>query len=96
MASGRKTPYSEIGIKRLKCARCKASARFQWTICSDGNLYRPMCLACDIALNRLVLEWMGDPDVDSKIAAYIAMKNAEVKALNQKHKTRGRAHEVIN
>jgi len=33
-------------------------------------LYRPLCLACDVALNELVLQWMGFPDWQEKIARY--------------------------
>lgn len=57
----RKEPYTAEGIKRLGCIRCAKPAMFQWQICSDGNNYRPLCLDCDIALNRLVLEFMEHP-----------------------------------
>jgi hypothetical protein len=58
----RREPYTEIGIRRLKCIRCgEGPAVFQWQICSDGNKYRPLCAACDIALNRMVLTWMRHP-----------------------------------
>lgn len=57
----RKQPYTEIGIRRCKCIRCGKPARFQWQICSDGNYWRPICAACDVALNRLVLEFMRHP-----------------------------------
>ena len=57
----REKPYTEIGIKRLTCHRkgCDNKATRQWQICSDGNTYRPICDECDIALNKLVLEFMG-------------------------------------
>ena len=45
-------PYTEIGIKRLLCFRCKKKAHTQWQICADGNQYRPICVMCDIDLNR--------------------------------------------
>lgn len=66
----RKKPYTVIGIARLKCFRCKAQAVHQWQVCADGNQYRPLCLACDIALNALVLRWMRDPQAKQKLAAY--------------------------
>jgi transcription elongation factor Elf1 len=66
----RTKPYTEIGIRRLKCIRCGKQASFQWTICADGNYYRPICVECDIALNELVLRWAGFPDWEEKIAAY--------------------------
>jgi hypothetical protein len=32
--------------------------------------FRPMCLGCDIALNRLVLDWAGFPDAKAMGRAY--------------------------
>lgn len=66
----RKRPYTQIGIRRLKCFRCGAQAVHQWQVCADGNQYRPLCLRCDVALNRLVLRWMRDPEASAKIARY--------------------------
>ena len=66
----RRKPYTEIGIKRLKCFRCKKNAHTQWQICADRNQWRPICVMCDIDLNRLVLEFMRDPDVERKMAIY--------------------------
>lgn len=72
---GRRQPYSVIGIKRLPCFRCGAPAVHQWQICADGNLYRPLCLDCDIELNALVLWWIGFPDWREKADRYaIAQK----------------------
>lgn len=67
---GRKRPYTARGILRLKCIRCGAQAVHQWSVCADGNVQRPLCLACDIAINALVLRWMRDPDYKTKIAKY--------------------------
>jgi hypothetical protein len=64
---GRRTPYTERGIRRLKCTRCGARAATQWQICGDGNQYRPLCIKCDVALNRLVMKWAG---LDFNAAAY--------------------------
>lgn len=66
----RREPYTSAGITRLKCIRCGAPAVHQWQICSDGNNYRPLCLPCDLALNRLVLDWFGHPRADELAAAY--------------------------
>lgn len=66
----RKTPYTRIGVKRLKCFRCGNKAEHQWQICSDNNTYRPICVECDIALNELVLKWFGFKDWETKIVAY--------------------------
>ena len=68
--NGRRRPYTAIGIRRLPCTRCGSPSRFQWQICSDGNLYRPLCAACDVELNRMVLEWVGFPDWREKLARY--------------------------
>jgi hypothetical protein len=66
----RKKPYTEKGIRRLKCFRCGKRASQQWQICSDGNQFRPICLNCDIELNALVLRFMGFKDWEDKIFKY--------------------------
>jgi transposase-like protein len=67
---GRRKPYTEIGIARLPCFRCGGRPSVhQWNVCADG-LQRPICRDCDAALNELVMRWMGDPDVEAKIARY--------------------------
>lgn len=77
MKHGRRKPYSMVGISRLPCSRCGAKPSVhQWQICSDGNLYRPLCLACDIDLQRVVLEWIGDPDCAEKVERYRAAQTA--------------------
>lgn len=67
---GRREPYTDAGIRRLPCFRCGRPASFQWSICADDNLYRPVCTPCDITLNDLTLTFMGDPDREAKMAAY--------------------------
>jgi hypothetical protein len=69
-AVNRKKPYTEIGIRRLSCIRCDDKAAFQWSICADGNNYRPLCVTCDAALNAMVLEWMKHPKSDVLARAY--------------------------
>ena len=66
----RKKPYTNIGIKRLKCFRCGEQATQQWQICSDKNQYRPICNKCDIDLNELVLKFMGFKDWKKKLKEY--------------------------
>lgn len=68
----RRKPYTEIGIKRITCHRqgCHNKATRQWQICSDGNTYRPICDECDIALNKLVLEFMGFDDKEDMLEDY--------------------------
>lgn len=74
----RKIPYTETGVKRLKCFRCQNKAKFQWNICSDDNLFRPICVRCDIALNTLVLKFMKFPDWKEKSKAYKIKKENEI------------------
>ena len=69
---GRKKPYTSAGIKRLPCSRCGKPSLHQWQICSDGNLWRPVCKECDILLNELVLEFMRDPECGEKMFRYVA------------------------
>ena len=71
----RKTPYTEIGIKRLKCFRCGEKASYQWQICSDGNIFRPLCTKCDIEMNEIVLKFMKFPNWQEKINNYKILKN---------------------
>lgn len=68
-------PYTAAGLRKVPCFRCGAPAQFQWQICSDGNQYRGICATCDIGLNRAALEYMRDPDVEVKMAAYEARLN---------------------
>lgn len=53
----RRTPYTEAGIKRVKCAviGCAEPAAHQWQICADGNRWRPICRAHDVAINEVVM-----------------------------------------
>ena len=66
----RTEPYTAQGITRVSCVRCSAPAVHQWQVCADNNRYRALCLDCDIALNRLVLDWANDPMASQKIEAY--------------------------
>jgi hypothetical protein len=74
----RKQPYTEAGIKRVKCFRCGSKAHFQWNICSDGNVFRPICIKCDVELNRLVLRFMRFPDWKQKADDYKFKKINEI------------------
>lgn len=84
----RKTPYTEIGIRRMKCFRCANKAHFQWNICSDNNVFRPICVHCDIELKKMVLKFMGFLDWEEKYEAYKKEKlnsifNKNVKSTKQ-------------
>ena len=67
---GRNKPYTEEEIKHKKCVRCGRKAYGTWQACSDKRKHRPLCLDCDIELNKMVLKWMGFPDWESKIQSY--------------------------
>jgi len=67
---GRRKPYTERGVRRLPCVRCGEPAATQWSICADGNVHRPICVLCDIALNHLVLSWSGIPGWERKAKEY--------------------------
>ena len=69
----RTKPFTDIGVRRLKCIRCGAQATAQWNACADGE-YRPICEDCDVKLNALVLAWMKIPNAARKIKAYIKGK----------------------
>jgi hypothetical protein len=71
----KKTPYTEIGIRRLKCFRCNNKAEYQWQICADNRIYRPLCKQCDIEMNRMVLEFMKYPNWEEKFELYKKQKN---------------------
>lgn len=66
----RRAPYTALGIRRVPCVRCGEPAAHQWHICSDGNRPRAICLACDVALNALVLRWMRHPEAEALIKRY--------------------------
>lgn len=68
---GRIKPYTAIGITRVPCARCGNPAHAAWQICADNNLHRPLCQKCDIALNEMVLRWVGFRDWKEKMRAYL-------------------------
>lgn len=66
----RSKPYTKIGIRRLKCFRCGARAEYQWQVCADKNIWRPICPVCDVMLNQIVLQFMHDPLWKNKIDKY--------------------------
>lgn len=70
---GRKSPpYTIPGIERLMCSRrgCGRRAHATWAGCADGNIFRPLCPECDVELNRVAMEWWGDPEWEPKIVEY--------------------------
>ena len=51
---------------------CTRKGYAQWQVCADDRVYRVLCFIHDIALNRLVLTWVGDPDAFRKLSKYSA------------------------
>lgn len=70
MKQWKRTPFTEEEIAQAKCFRCGAPAFSQWNICADGGKYRPLCKECDVALNDMVLRWMGFSNAKQKITKY--------------------------
>lgn len=66
----RTRPYTTEGIKRVPCFRCGKPSKHQWQICADDRVFRAVCGDCDIALNELVLRWMGFKDWKQKMKLY--------------------------
>lgn len=69
---GRRRPYTEIGIRRMRCARCGRRAHRQWSICANGNRQVPVCARCDYELNVLVVVWFGFERGEEMLARYRA------------------------
>lgn len=80
---GRKEPYTDRGIRRVKCAKCKKrKASLQWsTACANENKWVALCVPCDIELNWIVLEWLGDPDISKIMEKYSASLNPSIDPL---------------
>ena len=66
----RTKPYTEKGIRRLKCFRCGKQAHASWQICSDNRIYRPACKECDIEINKIILQFMGFPNWEEMLEKY--------------------------
>lgn len=52
----RKKPYSERGIHRVPCIKCKAPSKYQFRICSTDR-WTAVCADCDLEINRIVAIW---------------------------------------
>lgn len=64
-------PWTNAEIADADCFRCGQPAQHQWQVCADDNIWRPLCWACDVELNRRTLEWMGHPRRAVLMAAYV-------------------------
>jgi len=70
--AGRRRSYTARGITRLTCCvrGCTNKAKFEWRICADDNLARPICSEHDVALNTLVMRWAFQNTREPDIARY--------------------------
>lgn len=70
---GRRQPYTEIGIRRVKCGvrGCRTKGHSQWQCCANGNRWVPLCKMHDATLNRLALNYIGHPEVEALMEAYV-------------------------
>lgn len=50
----RTKPYTERGLRRLRCVVCNQPARYQWKVCASPFFYQ-VCEECDLELNRETL-----------------------------------------
>lgn len=66
---GRRKPYTARGIARVPCMRCGAPSEHQWRICATG-LWHPVCIACDLLINRTVAELMLPDHARELIESY--------------------------
>lgn len=49
-------------VRRMKCFRCGAPSSYAtWQICSNERRHVPICVKCDIAMNKATLMFMGLP-----------------------------------
>lgn len=65
-----------------KCVRCgKSPAPESFDLCADENALRALCAECDVLLNYMVLSWVGDSEVESKIADYRKRKGVPLPSI---------------
>ena len=70
--AGRRKSYTQRGIERMTCCvdGCTNKARYEWRICADGNMARPICPDHDVALNQLVMRWAFRDTREADIKRY--------------------------
>jgi|SRR5665213_1040902 len=75
----RATPYTEVGISRVKCVRpnCTRPAFAQWQACADGRQYRAMCEVCDVAVNVMALMFLQPPNWLDNLKQYISERQVD-------------------
>ena len=68
--TGRKKPYTEIGIQRVPCARCGKPSFHQWQACANNRRYVAVCIECDVTVNEVVLNFFKIAGRRSLLAQY--------------------------
>jgi NAD-dependent SIR2 family protein deacetylase len=64
-------PYTRRSIKRAQCVRCGERASDAFTICAAGTHRQlPVCKECDIAINAMIVRFLGFPDAEQMIETY--------------------------
>lgn len=81
----RRKPYTQRGIKQVKCLRCGKTSSQQWQICALDNKWAGICKKCDIELNKLVLKFIGIKNWQEIIKKYEKFINRELKWKESKH-----------
>lgn len=76
----RRKPYTELGVRRVPCARCGKPSRHQWQICALDNLYHGVCADCDVDLNAMVLQFFQVRGWRDKAAAYADKVRAQCRS----------------
>jgi len=74
----RRTPYKDV--TRAKCHRCGAAATesFNARACAGlANCYVALCGECDIASNRMILDFLRFPGRRRLLKEYAALKAQE-------------------
>ncbi len=72
--TGRRKPYTAIGIRRVPCCRCGTPSQAQWQVCANGNMRLGLCVDCDILLNELALQFIKHKNAKKLMQKYRAEK----------------------
>ena len=70
-------------LVKMACHCCGARARYQWNACADGNIWRPLCPRCDVAVNIAILRVLHPKRWRSKVRAYARRINFDPKKLEK-------------
>lgn len=69
---GRRKPYTQIGIRRVECARprCRRPSRFQWSACAIGGRFIAVCDRHDLEINTWLLTTFRIPGARALLRRY--------------------------